>query len=55
MPSASLDVPKREVERAERVGLLASRWIEPSLIHVVPNPFDEKRIFADQTSSALLE
>ena len=51
----ALDVPQREVERAERVGLLAARRIEPGDVRLLPDRLDPERVLADQRPGALLE
>src|SRR6185295_20325443 len=51
----ALDVPEREVERAERVRLLAARRVEPRDVHFLPDRFGVERVLADERTGALLE
>jgi hypothetical protein len=51
----ALDVPEREIHRADGVNLLAPRRIEPGDEHLLPDRFDLERILADQRAGALLE
>ncbi len=51
----TLDVPERQIERAEGVHLFASRRIEERARHVLPEPFDVMRILADQPPGALFQ
>ena len=51
----ALDVPQREVERAERVRLLTARRIEPGDVGLLPDRLDPERVLADQRAGALLE
>src|SRR6185437_4179771 len=49
-----LDVPKRHIERAHRVQLLAPCWIKTSAQHQLPAVLNARGIFADQHLRALL-
>ena len=51
----AFDVPQRQVERAQRVHLFASRRIEERARHVLPEPLDIVRILPDQPAGALLQ
>src|SRR4029453_3876302 len=51
----AFDVPQCQVERAERVRLLASRRVEPGDVRFLPDRFDLEGILADQASRTLLE
>jgi hypothetical protein len=51
----ALDVPEREVERAERVRLLAPGRVEPGDVRFLPDRFDPEGILADERAGALLE
>ncbi len=51
----TLDIPQRQVERAEGVYLFPSRRVEERAIHVLPETFDELRILANQPPRTLLE
>src|ERR1022692_2220321 len=49
----ALDVPQRQVERADGVNLLAPRRIEKRARHVLPQAFDILRILPDQAPGGL--
>ena len=49
----SLDVPQRQIERADGIGLLAARRIEERPVHVLPELLDVLRIAADQSPGGL--
>ena len=51
----ALDVPERQVHRADGVRLLAPRRIEPGDEHLLPDRLDAERILADERAGALLE
>ncbi len=51
----ALDVPQRQVERAERVDFFAARRVEPRAIHVLPATLDVEWVFADEALRALLD
>jgi len=51
----TLDVPEREVERAERVRLLAAGRVEPGDVCLLPDRFDAERVLPDERAGALLE
>ena len=50
----ALDVPQRQVQRAESVELFASRRVKISAEHGLPKMVDPRRILADQHTGALL-
>ncbi len=51
----ALDVPQREIEGAEGVGLLPARRVEPRDVGLLPDPLDPKGILANQRARDLLE
>ena len=51
----ALDVPQGQVQRAQRVGLLAAGWIEPGDVCLLPDRVRPERVLADQRPRALLE
>src|SRR4051794_23832089 len=48
-------IPKRKIQRSDRINLLAARRIEEGARHILPQPFSEMRIPSDQTPRTLLE
>ena len=51
----ALDVPERQVQRAQRVDLLPARRIEPGDVHLLPERLDLERVLADQRPGALFQ
>ncbi len=49
----SFDVPQRQIERADGMGLFAARGIEKRPVHVLPEQFDVLRVAADQSTRGL--
>ena len=51
----ALDVPQREIQRAEGVRLLAPRRVEPGDVGLLPDPLDVEGVLADERARHLLE